>query len=166
MVRISCGGALCLALVAVSCGRSPLDTRTDSGTGGGASLEHPRQAYFEPGAKDYGYYEGGAVSNRCREDRDCMATGCARSTCAAEVMTIPEDIQFCQDRRNASGPEPLFAECGCLSGECRWYFENDYDRACETDEDCVGLGPPPHGTPGKAVWGCSGGSCQYPKAPY
>jgi hypothetical protein len=54
-----------------------------------------------------------------------------------------------------------FADCGCLKGECRWYFENDYDRHCDVDADCAGLGSPPGGAQYKGVWKCAEGSCRF-----
>lgn len=160
MARILRVGALCLALASAGCGRTPIDGVGASVPVGSPSGAHPRQPYFTPGSESYGYYEGSSVSNACALDQDCIVTGCVRSTCAAEMMEIP-DREFCEGRTTASWPLPQFASCGCLSGECRWYFENDYDRHCDVDTDCAGLGPPPGGSHIKALWRCAGGTCQF-----
>jgi hypothetical protein len=163
MVRIRSVG-LCLTLVAAACGRTPVDALGTAAPAGLTPEAHPRQPYFTPGSEDYGYYEGASVRNSCTQDRDCLVTGCLRSTCAAEVMEI-SDNSFCNQRFGTQWPEPQLAECGCLKGDCLWYFENDYDRPCEEEADCTGLGPPPGGRPvgkvGKAIWGCVQGRCQF-----
>jgi hypothetical protein len=160
MVRICYVGGLCLTLATASCGRTPANVLGASATGGSAPDAHPRQPYFTPGSESYGYYEGGSVRNSCTQDRDCLVTGCLRSTCAAEVMHIT-DNGFCNERSVSQWPEPQLAECGCLKGECQWYFENDYNRHCDQDADCAGLGPPPGGVQMKGRWKCAEGTCQY-----
>ena len=151
MVRICSVGALYLTLATAACGRTPVDVLGTPATGGSTPDAHPRQSYFTPGSESYGYYEGGSVRNSCTQDRDCLVTGCLRSTCAAEVMEISEG-SFCNERSNLSWPEPQLAECGCIEGECLWYFENDYNRHCEEGADCAGLGPPPGGMQKKGIW--------------
>lgn len=129
-----------------------------------AADAHPRQPYFTPDSESYGTYEGASVRNGCTQDRDCLITGCFRSTCAA-VVTEVSDNDFCKRRSGAQWPQPQFGQCGCLKGECLWYFESDYDRPCEEESDCAGLGPPPEGKPagkhGKGIWGCVQGACQF-----
>jgi hypothetical protein len=75
------------------------------------------------------------------------------------------DNSFCEQRFGAQWPEPQLGQCGCLKSECLWYFENDYDRACEEEADCAGLGPPPGGKPagkqGKGIWSCVQEKCQF-----
>jgi hypothetical protein len=147
--------AVILALVLASCGRTDLlDARDATPVDA-----HPRQPYFSPGDESYAYYEGTSADNRCTRDPDCSISGCAGSTCAAEAVQIT-DQTFCQGRLASAWPEPQLASCGCLAGECRWYFENDYDRHCDVDADCHGLGPPPGGVHDKAVWRCAAGQCQ------
>jgi hypothetical protein len=161
MVRGFSIGVLGLALVATSCGRTPFDESSASTPATPAANAHPRQPYFTPGSPNYGYYEGVSVRNGCTQDASCLVTGCTDSTCAAEEMQITDD-DFCQSRMYAQRPEPGGASCGCLAGECRWYFENDFDRHCEVDADCHGLGPPEGGYTSKAIgWRCTEGTCGY-----
>ena len=164
MIRVCPVGALCLTLVAAACGRTPVDVLGVPAPAGLTPDAHPRQPYFTAGSESYGYYEGASVRNTCTQDRDCLVSGCLRSTCAAEVMEI-SDNSFCEQRLGAQWPEPQLGQCGCLKSECLWYFENDYDRACEEEADCAGLGPPPGGKPagkhGKGIWGCVQGKCQF-----
>jgi hypothetical protein len=160
MVRTCSVGALCLTLAAAACGRTPFDELGPPATASSAPDAHPRQPYLTPNSESYAYYEGESVRNRCAQDRDCLVTGCVRSTCAAEVMEI-SDTGFCRERSGLSWPEPQLAECGCLEGECRWYFETDYDRHCEAAVDCAGLGPPPGGIHMKGSWTCAQGQCQF-----
>jgi eight-cysteine-cluster-containing protein len=121
---------------------------------------HPRQPYFIPGSPAYAYYEGSPVDNKCTRDESCLVSGCSRSTCAAEKMTITDE-EFCEERMFTQAVEPHLAQCGCLHGECRWYFEDDYDRTCEVDSDCAGLGDPPAGAHSKGRWVCDDGSCNF-----
>jgi len=160
MARLLKLAGLYLVLVAASCGRTPGDEPGADALAASAANAHPRQPYFTPGSDNYDYYEGGPVQNSCTQDQSCLVTGCAGSTCAAEAMTIM-DNGFCQSRSVAQMPEPQLATCGCFRGECRWYFENDYDRSCEVDADCAGLGPPLQGALAKGSWKCGGGSCRY-----
>lgn len=159
MVRFCSVGVFCLGLVAVACGRTPMDVQGVLATAASTPEAHPRQPYFTPGSEDYGSYEGGSVRNACVQDLDCLVTGCQGSTCAAEVMEV-SDQGFCDGRSRSQANEPWLAECGCLKGECRWYFANDYDRPCEKDDDCAGLGPPPGGMH-KGIWRCAQGACRF-----
>ena len=122
--------------------------------------DHPRQPSFVPSSDNYSYYEGAAARNACVLDHDCVTSGCSGSTCAAEAVEIADE-EFCENLLRTSAVEPQFSRCGCLAGECRWYFETDYDRPCATDDDCAGLGPPPEGVHKKAVWTCVDGGCQF-----
>jgi len=62
----------------------------------------------------YDRYEGTAVANACRDDSDCVVSGCSREVCAAEsVVTTCEAI-----------PTPTrdlgCRACACVEGTCRW----------------------------------------------
>ena len=150
-----------LALAAMSCGRTPFDEASASSPAPAAASPHPRQPYFTAASPNYGYYEGVSVRNNCTQDENCLVTGCTDSTCAAEEMQITDD-DFCRPRTYAQRPEPGGASCGCLAGKCRWYFENDFDRHCEVDADCSGLGLPEGGVMSKASgWKCTEGACRY-----
>lgn len=124
-----------------------------------AEFDHPRVVYFSSENEHYDYYEGTSGKNRCARDDDCLVSGCVLSTCAAEVIEI-DDAEFCEDRMRSSWPLPQLGLCGCINEECQWYFENDFDRYCETDDDCDGLGPPPEGIR-KAVWYCRNNGCHF-----
>jgi eight-cysteine-cluster-containing protein len=160
MARISYVGVLCLALATASCGRTPQDVLGASAPAASASDAYPRQPYFTPGSESYAYYEGSSVRNGCTQDQNCLISGCSGSTCAAEAVEIT-DNGFCQEREFAQSPEPALARCGCLNGECRWYFEDDYNRHCDVDSDCAGLGLPRGGIQTKARWECVDSNCQY-----
>jgi len=59
-------------------------------------------------------YEGTGAANACRDDSDCVVSGCSREVCAAEsVVTTCEAI-----------PTPTrdlgCRACACVQGECRW----------------------------------------------
>lgn len=149
-------GFLLVVLAGVACGRTDLDGEGQAQT----SYAHPRQPSLAPGSEHYGYYEGIPGRNGCADDQDCLVSGCSDSTCAAEVIEIADE-QFCENLLHTSVVEPPFSRCGCLAGECRWYFETDYDRPCVTDSDCAGLGPPPEGVMKKALWTCVSGGCQF-----
>jgi hypothetical protein len=73
--------------------------------------------------------------------------------CAARSLTVLLS-KFCLSRELSSWPSPQLGSCGCIEEECRWYFENDYDRACSSDDDCSGLGPPPDQTVFEGRWLC------------
>jgi len=156
MVRVFPAGSLLLALALTACsGRTPMDA--DAAT---VPDEHPRQPYFTPGGAAYAYYEGSPVNNKCTRDESCLVSGCSGSTCAAEKMVITDEA-FCEERMTTQAIEPHFARCGCLLGECRWYFENDYDRTCAVDGDCAGLGQPPGGVRSKGRWVCTVDGCEF-----
>jgi hypothetical protein len=120
---------------------------------------HPRLAFFDASSEHYDYYEGTWGKNGCAQDGDCLISGCSGSTCAAQVLEISDEA-FCQERMATSWPAPQFSLCGCLADECRWYFENDYQRSCAGDQDCAGLGPP-GGIPKRGGWTCVNGACQF-----
>lgn len=127
--------------------------------------EHPRATHYAPTAgADYSFYEGTAGENQCEVDEDCLISGCFRSTCAAEVITIADEA-FCGARASVSWPEPQLAQCGCIANECQWYSETDFDRRCEEDRDCSGLGVPPDGTPEKTSWFCVDRACHWGEPP-
>jgi hypothetical protein len=132
-----------------------------AGTDATAEFEHPREVYFSSDDPDYNYWEGTTGKNSCASDSDCLISGCHDSACAAEDIEIDDD-EFCESREFSSwvGPGPPLGLCGCINGECQWYFENDYDRYCETDNDCDGLGFPPEGMR-KAVWYCRNNGCHF-----
>jgi hypothetical protein len=123
--------------------------------------EHPRVLYFSPDDPDYDYYEGTEGKNSCICDEDCVVSGCLFSTCAAEVIKIDDNDEFCKGRSYSQWPSPQLGTCGCVNKKCQWYYENDYDRYCETDKDCDGLGPPPEGINAKAMWVCRDGKCHF-----
>jgi hypothetical protein len=156
MADIRSGTVLLGALLWTACGRTGMESVTSAAS----VYEHPRQPSLAPGSDHYTYYEGAPGQNACARDQDCVISGCADSTCAAEVIAIA-DKEFCENLLRTSVVEPPFSRCGCLAGECRWYFESDYDRTCASDSDCAGLGPPPEGVHKKAAWNCSGGRCQF-----
>jgi hypothetical protein len=156
MVGIRSGTLLLCALLWASCGRTVLESATSAAP----SYEHPRQPSLASGSDHFAYYEGIAASNACARDQDCVISGCSDSACAAEAIEIADE-EFCENLLRTSVKEPPFSQCGCLAGECRWYFETDYDRPCATDSDCAGLGPPPEGIHKKAPWTCAGGRCQF-----
>ncbi|MBN2577098.1 MAG: hypothetical protein JXP73_21225, partial [Deltaproteobacteria bacterium] len=118
-------GVWLVALAGAACGRSGLESASQVET----SHAHPRQAALSPGSEHYGYYEGISGRNGCAYDQDCVISGCSNSTCAAEAIAIADE-QFCENLLRTSVVEPPFSRCGCLAGECRWYFETDYDRPC------------------------------------
>ncbi|MCP4675795.1 MAG: hypothetical protein GY854_09880 [Deltaproteobacteria bacterium] len=122
--------------------------------------EHPRASSIDSEHEHYDYYEGASGENSCSGDHDCVISGCIGSTCAAESIEI-NDTAFCEERSMLSMPEPRLSRCGCVNNECKWYYENDFDRDCETDEDCRGLGFPPEGPIGKCVWSCLGNECNF-----
>jgi hypothetical protein len=150
---------LSIATIATAAGCS--SSRTTA-----AEYAHPRAVYFSPTAPDYDYYEGTSGQNRCIKDSTCKISGCLNSTCAAQVIEIDGDPEFCNTRGMTSEPLPYLAHCGCLNEQCQWYYEDDYDRSCETDGDCHGLGPPPSGIHEKTVWVCQDKKCHFgwPKA--
>lgn len=147
---------LLCALAWAACGRVGLD----SAPVGTVAYDHPRQPSLAAGSDNFAYYEGIAASNACARDQDCVISGCSNAACAAEVVAIADE-EFCENLLRTSVVEPPFSRCGCLAGDCRWYFETDYDRPCATDTDCAGLGPPPGGSPRKAVWTCASGRCLF-----
>ena len=124
-------------------------------------FEHPREANFSSGDSDYDYWEGTTGKNNCSSDADCLISGCHDSTCAAEDFEIDDD-EFCRSREFSSwvGPGPPFGRCGCMDEECQWYFEDDFARQCETNDDCDGLGPPPEGI-SKEHWFCRDNECHF-----
>ena len=118
---------------------------------------HPRQPCFTPDSENYSYYEGSG-NDRCARDQDCVISGCYDSTCAAEVIQV-NDSEFCRQRMLSQSIR--LGSCGCLNRECRWYFENDYDRLCDTDDDCKNLGRPPSASATKSLWTCVLGQCRF-----
>ncbi len=59
-------------------------------------------------------YEGTGAANACRDDADCVVSGCSQEVCAAEpVVTTCEAI-----------PTPTrdlgCRACACVQGTCRW----------------------------------------------
>jgi hypothetical protein len=156
MVDIRSRAVLLGALLWAACGRTGMESVTSSSS----VYEHPRQPSLAAGSDHFTYYEGAPGQNACARDQDCVISGCSDSTCAAEVIAIADE-EFCENLLRTSVVEPPFSRCGCLAGECRWYFESDYDRTCDSDSDCAGLGPPPEGVLKKASWTCVGGRCQF-----
>ncbi len=153
-----------LVWVIPACSLSHGDSPRNEGAAGAdanVEFEHPREAYFSSGDLDYDHWEGTTRKNGCTSDSDCLISGCHDSTCAAEDIEIDDD-EFCRSREFSSwiGPGPAYGSCGCMNEECQWYFENDFDRRCETDDDCDGLGPPPEGIR-KDVWYCRNNGCHF-----
>ena len=140
-------------------------TADDTGVFEGSGIVHtefasPREVYFPPQTSDFDHYEAPSSNNSCATDDDCLISGCSDSTCAAQTVEIHDD-EFCTTREHTSWPLPQLAHCGCIQQECHWYFENDYDRPCEADDDCDGLGPPPEEVVTKGRWICVDGACRF-----
>jgi len=157
-------GLLGAVWVMPACSLSHEGSSKDEGTAGAdarTELEHPRVAFVSSEDQYHDHYEGTSGENRCARDQDCLISGCHDSTCAAEVVEI-DDEEFCNSRELSSWawPGPGLSSCGCIDEECQWYFENDFDRHCETDDDCDGLGPPPEGMQ-KDMWYCRNNGCQF-----
>jgi hypothetical protein len=133
-------------------------SETDGGESDADESEHPRELTFSSEDPNYSYYEGTSGKNSCIGDQDCVISGCIESTCAAEIIEIDDDA-FCEVRTMSSWPVPQFGSCGCIVNECQWYFEIDFDRDCESDDDCRGLGHPPNGISEKGIWFCRDNKC-------
>lgn len=142
------------ALVMTDCyKRSSSEENADSDP-----FENPREPYFSFDNPNYDSFEGTSGENGCESDEDCLISGCSDSVCAAEVIEIDDDA-FCDSRMHASRLSPL-GLCGCVSEQCQWYYESDYDRRCDMDDDCDGLGPPSKGVY-KGIWFCRDNECHF-----
>jgi hypothetical protein len=126
---------------------------TDSG------FEHPRKLYFSLEDPDYDNYEGTLGKNACNDDNECLKSGCDDSTCAAENIEI-DDKEFCDQQWMSQAVSVPFGSCGCINHACQWYYEDDYDRECKTNDDCNGLGRPPGAIP-KTDWICQDNACRF-----
>ncbi|MFN3198282.1 MAG: hypothetical protein ACE366_07660 [Bradymonadia bacterium] len=108
------------------------------GAGGGGMCEDI--PVFSPEDPMYDRYEGTGANNACRQDADCMPSGCSGEVCAAEPVA-----STCEAIAPAGGA------CGCVEGQCIWHTNEcgggcddaDGDGTCnDADSDCNADGTP------------------------
>lgn len=61
----------------------------------------------------HGRYEGIGANNACRQDADCVRSGCSAEICAAEQLASTCEVV----------PIPE-GDCGCVEGVCIWHINN------------------------------------------